>query len=111
MTVPSHRASISRDVGRHVDRSRQVHDPAHREWFRYEQSTCLGKVTASGGPHRQVSACGVPDDDDAPEVEMVFTRQDANVIDGPSNIEVRARPPTARFSEPPILDVPRRNAL
>jgi hypothetical protein len=53
----------------------------------------------------------VSDDDDAAEIELVFTRDGPDVIDGASDIEVGAGPPAARFSEPPVLDVPRRNPV
>jgi hypothetical protein len=53
----------------------------------------------------------VPDDDDAAEIEMVLTRDRPDVVDGPSDIEVRAGPPTARLSEPPVFDGPRRNPV
>jgi hypothetical protein len=58
-----------------------------------------------------VSAGGVPDNDDAAEIEMVLTRDRPDVVDGPSDIEVRAGPPTARFSEPPVFDGPCRNPV
>ena len=35
----------------------------------------------------------------------------ADVIHGPPDIEVRAGPPAARFSQPPVFDVPRRNPV
>jgi hypothetical protein len=53
----------------------------------------------------------VPDDDDAGEIEMVLTRDRPDVVDGLADIEVRAGPPTARFSEPPVFDRPRRNPV
>ena len=56
-----------------------------------------------------MSASGVPDNDDPGEIERVLTRDGPDVVDGPSDIDVSAGPPAARFSEPPVFDVPRRN--
>ena len=56
-----------------------------------EQLTCLGQATTAGGPRGQASASGMLDDDDAAEIEMVFTRDSADMVYCRSDIEVRCR--------------------
>jgi len=48
----------------------------------------------------------MPDDRDSAEIELVLTRDGANVIYSPPHIEVRAGPPAAGLPEPPVFYVP-----
>jgi hypothetical protein len=51
------------------------------------------------------------DDGDAVEVETVLARDHPDVIHGASHVEIRAGPAAARFAEPPVFDVPRRDPV
>src|SRR5687767_15911410 len=50
------------------------------------------------------------DNDDAAQVQRILARKVAEVIDGAPDIEVCARPPASRLTEPAVFDVPGRNA-
>jgi hypothetical protein len=70
--------------------------------------TCLGEAMTCRRPHRQMSAGQMANDGDAAEIEVVLTRDGADVVHGQPQIEVRPGPAAASFTQPPVFDVPRR---
>lgn len=51
----------------------------------------------------------VTENHNAVQVEVVFRRKRAEVVDGAADVEVRFRPPAPRLKKPTVLDVPRRD--
>ena len=94
---------VSGDVGRHVDWAGEVHHAADRKWVWKIEITCLLQARPCCRPRRQVPTRRMPDDRDSAEIELVLTRDGADVIDSPPHIEVRARPPAAGLPEPPVF--------